>query len=201
VKYGTIIADPPWLYSSASRNDRKNRGYVTYRSGVGGEYDTLTTSDLCALPVGELASHGSVLLLWTTGPFIPHALEVVKAWGFEFKTLVYWGKVKADRSVHGGGVGYWFRGACEPVVVASRGKSYRTMEPGLYLSGKTSHSCKPGWLHEVAERHFPGPRLELFGRGLRPGWTVLGDETPGDGKDIRVSVGELLAGGDGEEAA
>jgi len=192
VKFGTIICDPPWAYGSASRHTQKVRGYTSYRHGEGTVYQPLSTEDLCRLPVGDLAAPDSVLLLWTTGPFIPEALEVIAAWGFTYRTAVYWGKLKADGTVHRGGVGYWFRGAAEPVLVASRGKSYRTGEPGLLLTPKLAHSEKPDWLHEVAERNFPGPYLELFGRRGRGDWTVIGDEAPGcRGKDIRTSVKEL----------
>lgn len=199
-QFGTIIADPPWAYGSTARNDRKNRGYVNYRDGSG-QYPVLDTKALCELPVGDFAAPGCVLLLWTTGPFLPDALEVIKAWGFTFKTAAYWGKTAKHGGVHAGGVGYWFRGACEPVLVASRGKSFRTNEPGLFLTEdlmlgeKLAHSAKPDWMHEVSERHFDGPYLELFGRRERKGWTVLGNEAPGDGQDIRNSLGNHRARG------
>jgi N6-adenosine-specific RNA methylase IME4 len=196
MKFGTIIADPPWDYQAATRHDKKTRGYVAYRDGEE-LYPTLKTKDLCKLPIADLAADNAVLLLWTTGPFVPDALEVVRAWGFTFKTMVYWGKLAKGGAVHRGGVGYWFRGACEPVIVASRGKSVRTGEPGLYLSEKTRHSAKPNWLHEVSERHFSGPYLELFGRRERENWTVLGNEAPGDGLDIRVSVEKYCDSGTG----
>lgn len=191
--YGTIIADPPWAYQSASKHSRTLTGYVSYRDDVDTLYPVLTTKELCALPVGELAAPDSVLLLWATGPFMPEALEVAASWGFTFKTLIYWGKLNSKGGVHGGGVGYWFRGAAEPVIVACRGKSYRTKEPGLLLTPKLAHSAKPPWLHEVSERHFPGPYLELFGRRERSGWTVLGDEAPGyEGEDIRAALDRLV---------
>lgn len=192
MQFGTIIADPPWAYGSAQNNDRRQRGYVTYRDGTA-QYPTLDTGQLCNLPVDKIAAPDAVLLLWTTGPFIPDALDVIDFWGFTYKTVTTWGKVTKAGQVNRGGVGYWFRGASEYVLVGSRGKSYRTGEPGLYLSEKLPHSSKPDWMHEVAERHFPGPYLELFGRRERPGWRVLGDEAPGDGMDIRDSIAKLVA--------
>lgn len=190
VTFGTIIADPPWAYDSASNNTRKNRGYVTYRDG-GSQYPALKTADLCELPVGKLADDDSVLLLWTAKGLLPDGLRVMEAWGFTYRTYVTWGKTRRDGLVHGGGVGYWFRGAEETCLVGARKTSYRTKEPSLFLSEKLGHSAKPDWLHRVAERHFPGPYLELFGRRRRPGWTVLGNEAPGDGADIRKSVAAL----------
>lgn len=185
VKYGTIIADPPWAYDLTS----KKAGLVGYSDA---HYEPLSTNSLCALPVGELAEDKAVLLLWVAKGLLPDGLEVMKAWGFNYKSMVVWGKIRKDGGVHGGGVGYWFRGAEEVCLVGNRKGSYRTGEPSLYLSEKLRHSEKPVWLHRVAERHFPGPYLELFGRRSRAGWTVLGDEAPGDGKDIRVSIKSLL---------
>lgn len=192
--FGTIVADPPWDYRRVASGGA--RGYST-----GHQYESLTTDDLCDLPVGSLASPDSVLLMWTTWPFLPDALRVIDAWGFKYIT----GFPKVSVSAMGRlnyGVGYWFRGATEPLLVAKRpgGKSYRSNYLGLMgdipqpdtqapmdgmVAQQLRHSRKPEDLQGMAEELYPGPYLELFGRRARPGWTVLGNEAPGDGLDIR----------------
>jgi N6-adenosine-specific RNA methylase IME4 len=191
MKFGTIVADPPWNYNSARSDTRKNRGYVNYRES-GSQYPVLDTDSLCALPVGELATNEAVLLLWTTFPFIPDALKVIKAWGFEYVTGLPWVKIQSiDPPVPVYGVGYWFRGAAELVLVGKRKKSYRSNYIG-FMSESFEHSRKPDDIHAVAEEIYPGPYLELFARRVYDGWTVVGDEAPGDGGDVRDSLVELL---------
>jgi N6-adenosine-specific RNA methylase IME4 len=190
VKFQTAIVDPPWDYARTSSSDKLG-GYSDK------QYEPLTTAALAELPVGELV--GGVLLLWATGPMMPSALALVDAWGFEFITLTYWlktsplghpqetfdGRTTFKRHM---GVGYWFRGDVEPVVVAKRKgtPSYRTGRRASFLRPAMRHSAKPDYLHELAEEFFPGPYLELFARRSRPGWTCLGDGI--DGLDIREAM-------------
>jgi N6-adenosine-specific RNA methylase IME4 len=183
-KFGTIIADPPWAYDATSRQD-KLRGYTDLH------YAPLSTDSLCQLPVGDLASDEAVLLLWTTFPFIHDAKRVIEAWGFDYVTGLAWVKANPETQAIGYGVGYWFRGAVELVLVGKRQKSYRSQYVGLISPG-LKHSRKPESLHELAEATYPGPRLELFAREQRPGWTTLGNECPGDGQDIRNSLYALV---------
>lgn len=187
MKFGTLIVDPPWAYSKSSRHESLT-GFSSQH------YAPLTTKDLCELPVGELAADTSVLALWTTWPFIPDALKCIDAWGFQFITGLPWVKVdgKGDPAY---GVGYWFRGATEPLLIAKRpgGASFRSNFTGIMSPG-LKHSRKPESVHEVAETNWVGPYLELFARQARDGWTTVGNEAPGhEGVDIRESVAKLIA--------
>lgn len=192
MKYGTIIVDPPWPYQKTSRH-----GKLTGYSDV--EYDPLTIDELAALPVGKAATDESVLLLWTTWPFVHAACHLIEAWGFEYTTGLPWVKVvSVDTSKEDAfsfkpeyGVGYWFRGATEVLLVGSRNKAYRTNYIGL-ISKNAKHSRKPDSLYELAEATLPGPYLELFARRTREGWTQLGIELEGDWKDIRESLSALI---------
>jgi N6-adenosine-specific RNA methylase IME4 len=202
VRFGTIIADPPWAYSGTS-GDKRLRGYSDSK------YKPLKTRDLADLPVNDISADDAVLFIWTNGPFLADgsAQLIAKSWGFEPVTLCYWHKTRGDISLfgnytHSGGVGYWFRGNCEPVLVAKKGKAYRWSDmPGwgnedknaLFERPKMAHSRKPDVLHERIERSaYPKPYLELFARRARSGWTTVGDEIPGfEGEDIRVSVERL----------
>jgi N6-adenosine-specific RNA methylase IME4 len=194
--YGTAIIDPPWPY----RPPKTTRtGSTSNQTGYSSQhYQPLSLPALAALPVNDWVS--DLILLWTTGPMIPAAADLIRAWGFEWVTLTYWLKTSAQghpqESFDGRvtykrhmGVGYWFRGDVEPVAIAKRAgtPSYRTGRRASFLHPVMSHSTKPDYLHELAEQHFPGPYLELFARATRPGWTCLG--TSIDGVDIRDALG------------
>ncbi len=183
-RFGTVLADPPWDYPPTSK-DKRLRGYTDQH------YTPLTTDDLCALPVADLATDEAVLLLWTTFPFVADALRVVEAWGFDYVTGLAWVKANPKTSAVAYGVGYWFRGAVELCLVGKRKKSYRSQYVGLVHPG-LNHSRKPESIHQVAEATYPGPRLELFAREKRDGWTTLGLECPGDGEDVRESIPRLV---------
>lgn len=106
-KYNVIYADCPWSYKSQS-----GRGF---RHAAKHKYDTMSLDDIKAMPVADLCQKNAVLFLWATVPMLPEALEVVKAWGFKYKTLITWRKVRSL------GMGFWFRGQCEHLMLAVRG--------------------------------------------------------------------------------
>lgn len=202
MKYGTILADPPWAYANASAH-RKLTGYANH------EYTLLTTEDLSALPIQKVAADNSVLALWVTWPFLQDGLNVLAAWGFTYKTGLTW--LKASKIMHRAaapfeqdilevkphyGVGYWLRGTTELVLIGTRGHPLDGRPSGFIgfgaedsttvITHQVGHSRKPTSVHEVAEIDWPGPRLELFARRPRMGWTVMGDEI--DGRDIREAL-------------
>lgn len=192
MKFRTLIADPPWPYVQSSRHE-KQKGYSNF------EYEPLSIRDLADLPVADICEPGAVMLLWTTGPFLVsgEAAQVMKAWGFEPKSLMPW--VKCTEIVPGlepsfkpaYGVGYWVRGCAEYVLIGVRpgGKSQRSQFVGI-MSERGRHSRKPDTLYEYAES-MPGPYAELFARRPRDGWVTLGDEMDGDRRDIRITLPEL----------
>jgi N6-adenosine-specific RNA methylase IME4 len=181
--YETGIIDPPWPYERASSNE-KLTGYVSQDGNE--QYPTLSVEDMKTLPIGEVI--GGYLFVWTTSPFIPGSLELIKSWGFEYITSMAWYKNT------GIGVGYWLRGDHELVLIAKRTgyKSIRSGERSLFQTPRTRHSEKPDHIHKLVERCFPGPYIEIFGRRSRPGWKVLGNQSPEDGKDIRISLAEEI---------
>jgi N6-adenosine-specific RNA methylase IME4 len=199
VKFGTVIADPPWNYGGTS-GDKRLRGYSDQH------YKPLTTEDLASLPLGNIVTDDAVLFLWTNGPFLVsgEAQRVAVGWGFTPVTLMYWNKTTSEALygavTHLGGVGYWFRGNCEPILVAKRKKSYRWAahpdwdardKSALFAAPKGRHSSKPDHLHDLIERSlYPKPYLELFGRRPRDGWTVVGGDIPLS-EDIRDSIARL----------
>jgi N6-adenosine-specific RNA methylase IME4 len=172
-RYGTILADPPWQFSNrtgkmAPEHRRLNR------------YSTLSLGEIAALPVSLVAAPASHLYLWVPNALLPDGLRVLQAWGFTYKTNIVWHKIRKDGGPDGRGVGFYFRNTTELVLLGVRG-SLRTLAPGrrqvnFIKSQKQEHSRKPDELYEIIEACSPGPRLELFARGRRPGWDQLGNQ-------------------------
>ena len=177
-----IVADPPWPYSGDGPVGTGGRGAAFVRKlphpGSAKRYGKMSMGELMAMPIpADKAAH---LYLWTTNSFLMEAHDLAKAWGFYPKTVLTWGKVKADGTASMK-TGYYFRGATEHCLFAVRG-SMRLQgmkgRPTLFLSRRLPHSVKPDWFYALCEECSPGPRLELFARRERPGWTVWGNEVP-----------------------
>ncbi len=207
--FATAIIDPPWDYTPApgTAENKKLSGYVHNKNGDEKYKGTIPTERLKMLPIEKLV--GGYVLLWTTMPFIKDALALLDCWQFPYITGMCWAKYalatstqpqmfgEEDAFVNGhgyGGVGFWFLGNHELLLVGKRKgwPSIRTGYSSLIVEKKTRHSQKPDNVHALCEDIFPGPYLELFGRRARAQWTVLGDEAPGDGNDIFDSTSNLL---------
>lgn len=180
-----IVADPPWPYGT-SKTGRwvipKNAGEEHQRRVDQMGYSTMDMKQLLALPVRSLAHTTSHLYLWTTNAFLAEAHDLARAWGFSPKTMLTWGKVKAD-GTPSMKTGYYFRGATEHCLFAVRGSQRLQVKhgkPTLYLSGRLPHSQKPEWFYRLCEECSPGPYLEMFARRKRPGWASWGNEIAND---------------------
>ena len=106
---------------------------------------------------------------------------MLAAWGFEYKSNLVWHKVRKDGGSDGRGVGFYFRNVTEIILFGTRGRNARTLGPGrrqvnLLATRKREHSRKPDEQYALIENCSRGPYLELFGRGVRKGWTVWGDQ-------------------------
>jgi N6-adenosine-specific RNA methylase IME4 len=137
--------------------------------------------EILQLPVGGLLASTAHLYLWVPNALLPEGLAVLSAWGFQYKTNIVWHKVRKDGGSDGRGVGFYFRNVTELVLFGVRGKNARTLAPGrrqvnLVSSMKREHSRKPDELYDVIEACSPGPYLELFARGSRPGWATWGNQ-------------------------
>ena len=179
-KYQIIYADPPWnyTYSSPTASPGGSRG-KGYSSGVDYYYNTMSTKDICELPVNKLAEKDSVLFLWATNPFLPDAFQCVETWGFKYKTLFTWHKDRCK------GMGYWFRGHTEHMLLGVRGKikAFRSLQHNIKKLPVEKHSKKPNWFRELIEEVTPRKtRIELFARkeegliSIHKGWDVWGNE-------------------------
>lgn len=183
--YRVVIADPPWGYKHTPRN-----------GGAANHYPTMDVADICRLHVtngpgklehiSKVAAKNSILLLWCPWTHLVEGLEVMKAWGFEYRSGMPWVKLQNEPFVDlfdeqiikpQYGTGWWFRGCSEPLLLGVCGKppvKLKTNALGL-LSENFGHSRKPDNLYQYAEQ-FTGPYLELFARRKREGWSQHGNE-------------------------
>lgn len=166
--YELILADPPWRYNFSRSPTRK----------IENHYPTMTLSEIKALGAELPIAQNSLLYLWATAPKLLEGLAVMEAWGFNYKTHAIWDKEKI-------GMGYWFRGQHELILVGTKGK-FSPPEPGSRISSvirerRSQHSTKPVSFHEWIEQAFPEvKKLELFARERRPGWASWGNEVESD---------------------
>jgi len=173
-KYAVIYADPPWQFYTWSAKG-------TGRSAVS-HYRCADVEALAALPVGDFAAHDSVLLLWAPDPLLPRALDLIRAWGFEYKTVgFYWVKLNASAKHEADfftGLGYWTRANPEQCLLATRGKPTRKAKDvrRLAVERRREHSRKPDCIRDRIERLVDGPYLELFARETKKGWDCWGDQ-------------------------
>ncbi|MGH6841897.1 MAG: MT-A70 family methyltransferase [Methylocella sp.] len=173
-QFNTLLADPPWQFQNKT-------GKVAPEHRRLARYATMTLGDICALPMAELTAEPAHLYLWCPNALLPDGLAVMAAWGFTYKANIVWHKVRKDGGPDGRGVGFYFRNVTELILFGTRGKNARTLAPGRrqvnYLATrKREHSRKPDEQYEIIESCSPGPYLELFGRGVRYGWEVWGDQ-------------------------
>ena len=187
-KFQTIVADPPWPYDTSRTGNfaiPKSKGQEHQRAVHHMGYSTLTMEQLAGMKVEEFADTPCHLYLWTTNAFMNEAFDLVTAWGFQQKTILTWGKLVNDtgKIKASMGVGYYYRGSTEHCLFAVRGSQRlltETPKPTLYMSRRLGHSIKPDWFYRLVEECSPGPRLDVFARKPRAGWSVFGNEVESD---------------------
>lgn len=173
-RFATILADPPWVFSNRTGKIAPEHRRL-YR------YSTMTLRDIQSLPVSSVATERAHLYLWVPNALILEGLEVMRNWGFTYKTNIVWYKVRKDGGPDGRGVGFYFRNVTELVLFGVRGKNIRTKHAGrrqvnVISTRKREHSRKPDELYPIIESCSPGPYLELFARAKRQGWKAWGDQ-------------------------
>ncbi len=173
-KFATILADPPWQFQNRT-------GKVAPEHRRLSRYGTMNLDDIKALPVAEVAADPAHLYLWVPNALLPEGIAVMQAWGFQYKSNLVWHKIRKDGGPDGRGVGFYFRNVTELVLFGVRGKNARTLAPGrrqvnFLKTQKREHSRKPDEFYNIVESCSGEPRLELFARGSRPGWTTWGSQ-------------------------
>jgi len=171
--YSTILIDPPWRFQNRT-------GKVAPEHRRLHRYETMSFEEIGKLPVASCANEKSHLYMWCPNALLPEGLEIMKEWGFKYKTNIVWYKIRKDGGPDGRGVGFYFRNVTELLLFGIRG-SIRTLQPGrrqvnVISSRKEEHSRKPQESFRIIEQCSPGPYLELFARERVAGWTQWGDQ-------------------------
>jgi N6-adenosine-specific RNA methylase IME4 len=177
-RFPTVLADPPWRFMNRTGKVAPEHRRLT-------RYRTLRTDEICALPIENFVRETAHLYLWVPNALLPDGLRVMSAWGFQYKGNIVWHKIRKNGGPDGRGVGFYFRNVTELLLFGTRGKNGRTEAPArsqvnFIASRKREHSRKPDEQYEIIERCSKGPYLELFARGIRPGWTHWGHEARKD---------------------
>jgi N6-adenosine-specific RNA methylase IME4 len=131
----------------------------------------MSIEEICSLPV--TSAKNAVLYLWATVPLLPEALQVIAAWGFTYKSGAVWDKEKP-------GMGFWWRGQHELLMIAVKGKvsppAQALRVSSVIRCPRGRHSSKPDIVRDLIASWYPWPRLEMFSRIKRPGWDSFGNE-------------------------
>lgn len=160
--FDIIYADPPWRYDFSKTKNRD----------IENKYPTMELSDICKLKIPS--AENSVLYLWGTAPKLLEAVEVIKAWGFEYKTQMIWDKLRI-------GMGYYARGRHEILFIATKGTpgvpDKNNRPDSIITQARDKHSQKPHIVYEIIENGYPNKKyLELFARNTRKGWASWGNQ-------------------------
>jgi len=163
-KYRTILADPPW-----DINQRGNYGAIHH-------YDLMSLERIKAMPVADLAEENAHCYLWVTNSTLEQGHDVLRAWGFEPKSVICWWKIYL-------GLGVYYRNCTEHILFGVKGKLpiCCKSQPNILIAPRQKHSQKPSEQFALIERCSPGKYLELFARRRHSAnWHVWGDEIDSD---------------------
>ncbi len=167
-RYRILYADPPWSYRS------RNHG----RGGAADHYETLSIEQLKELQLP--AANDCALFLWATWPLLPEAFELIRAWGFQYRSVAFcWVKLNPSGRGLATGLGAWTRANTEPCLLATRGRPTRVSRSvhSVVVSPRRRHSQKPDEVRDrIVQLLGDLPRLELFARCRVPGWDAWGNE-------------------------
>ena len=165
-KYSTILADPPW--------STNQKGGTNVRSAES-HYPLMSLDRIKAMPVSDLAAENAHLYLWIPNALLQEGLDVIKAWGFTYRSPLYWIKPRLL-------LGNYIRNASETCLFATRGKApvRFNAQPNWMFCPQQDHSHKPEEQFAVIERLSHPPYLELFARRRQPGWDCWGNEIGSD---------------------
>lgn len=194
--YSIILADPPWKYGNWSNKELSERGEKWAKKNGRSSYGVMDNEDICKLPIEKISAKNCILFLWATYPKLQEALEVIKRWGFQYKTVAFtWVKKNRVADTFYFGLGYWTRGNPEICLLATKGKISRcsNMVANLTIEHIKGHSEKPAVVREKIVRLMGDlPRIELFARKKVEGWDAVGYDI--DGLDIAESIKLIVNG-------
>jgi N6-adenosine-specific RNA methylase IME4/ParB-like chromosome segregation protein Spo0J len=169
--FPVLYADPPWRFEGPPLTGSRMTEL---------HYPTMTLADLCALPVADIAAPDSVLFMWALPSMIPEAIEVLTAWGFQWKTHGAWKKPRMS-------TGFWLRNTLEDIIIATRGNMVPPahIDAFLFEAPAGRHSEKPDEVRERIGELYPDcGKIELFARTAAPGWHVWGNQAPATAEEL-----------------
>jgi len=170
-KYKIIYADPPWSYENKTLGRQLNAGSADH-------YDVMSLDEIKNLPIDTIRDKDCVLFMWAVNPQLPEAFEVMKAWGFKYKTTITWHKLAGNRTQ--AGLGYWFRGYTEYLLFGVRGnvRAFHSQKKNILTQTILGHSKKPDSFRKLIEGATNNlqPRIELFARTKVHGWDTWGND-------------------------
>lgn len=166
-KFPVVYADPPWRYENPPMG-ASNRSIENH-------YPTMSLEEICAMPVADIVTDDAILYMWATAPKLAECLQVIAAWGFDYRTNFVWVKDKI-------GMGYHARSQHEILLVAKRGNipppAVADRVSSVVMAERGEHSAKPAVFYELIESFYPTlPKIELFCRSPRDGWVVWGNQS------------------------
>ena len=173
-KYNIIYADPPWQYKVWSRDTGLGRSAESH-------YNTMEKKNIQDLPVPNVCEKNCVLLLWVTYPCLEEGLELMKKWGFKYKTCAFsWIKINKNKDTPFVGMKYYTRANNEICLLGTKGKTLTRRSKAVQqvvLSKIREHSRKPDEVrNRIVELFGDIPRIELFARQQVEGWDCWGNE-------------------------
>lgn len=180
-KYDIIYADPPWSYY----NDMSvGVDCTTVRGMRRPPYSVLSSSDIKAIPIGNIASDNAILFIWTTDYHLQKCIEVIEAWGFTYKTIAFvWAKKNKQGKQCSMMGAYTKKSGCEICLLATRGKDAHKFvvnhSVGSFIEyPRQEHSKKPDIIRDSIIELVGNDRkcIELFARQQYDGWDCWGNE-------------------------
>lgn len=171
-QYGALYMDPPWAFKTYS-----GKRTIAHRCNKD-HYEVMEHRELESLPVPDLAAKNSAVFLWTVDSHLDRGIDLIRHWGFTYKTIVFvWSKTQKNGQPRIG-MGYWSRKSVEVCLLATRGKVARKSKAVRqeHREPRREHSRKPDEFYSRIEALVDGPYLEMFARQRWPGWDAMGDE-------------------------
>lgn len=191
MRFSVIYADVPYQFRNKNTGGSLKSG-ASYVYGANNKYSTMSTKDICEVPVRLIAEKDSVLFLWATNAMFTDAMEIMKAYGYVYKSKLTWIKTQKKK-----GMGFWYRNRTEDLLFGIKGKvkAFHCQEDNVVFAPITKHSEKP---EEMRQKIMDGTQnmlsptyIELFARKTTKNWTCIGYEI--NKEDIRESINKLVA--------
>jgi len=163
-KFNVILADPPWQYEHTISDSRM----------IENQYPTMGIDEIIALPVQTISEDDAVIFLWATTPMLKKGIQVLDAWGFEYRTAMVWVKPSI-------GPGWWVRNRHEHLLIGTRGNiptpKAENKPDSVIEAPREEHSKKPEIIYSIIEDMYPTlSKIELFSRQKRDGWSAWGNQ-------------------------